>query len=207
MRDQRYTRGVAACAVIYPCCCAFVALCGVYRGTLERWRSQSRKGRRYAEIMVPERQSRDAEAMLAASCRTGRPRPVTQAALGTASVHDTRLELAQEKTKVFVSLPIMPGMAESVLATPTVGAFLVVTEFGNKFRQSCDEVGLPNCSSQGLLKAAARRFAKAGCSNQEIKAWTGRTTDSEVGRYTAAADQRTVSDTAANVLMLTLRQG
>ena len=127
----------------------------------------------------------------------------------------TRPELPQEKTKVFVSLPIMPSLAESILATPTVGAIFVVTEFGkqfsvkgfgNKFRQWCDEAGLPNCSAHGLRKAAARRFAEAGCSNREIKAWTGHTTDSEVARYTAAADQRTLSDTAADKLLANLAE-
>ena len=135
--------------------------------------------------------------------------------MGPGSVRDTRLELTQEKTKVFVSLPIMPGLAESILATPTAGPIFVVTEFGkqfsvkgfgNKFRQWCDEAGLPNCSAHGLRKAAARRFAEAGCSNQEIKAWTGHTTDSEVARYTAAADQRTLSDTAATKLLANLAE-
>jgi hypothetical protein len=37
----------------------------VYRGTLERWRSRSPKGRRYGEIMVRELQPRHVEAMLA----------------------------------------------------------------------------------------------------------------------------------------------
>ncbi len=259
----------------------------VYRGTLERWRSRTRKGRRYGEIMVRELQPRHVEAMLAEllphrtsanmlrkrlsalmkfAMRIGmagsnpvivtRPFKVSgggfhswseeeiaayerRHAIGTvarlafdlmiwtgqrggdarkmgpASVRDTRLELTQEKTKVFVSLPIMPGLAESILATPTVGAFFVVTEFGkqfsvkgfgNKFRQWCDEAGLPNCSAHGLRKAAARRFAEAGCSNQEIKAWTGHTTDSEVARYTAAADQRTLSDTAADKLLANLAE-
>lgn len=77
--------------------------------------------------------------------------------------------------------------------------------FGNKFRQWCDEAGLPHCSEHGLRKAAARRFAEAGCSNQQIKAWTGHTTDSEVSRYTAAADQTLLSDAAAELLMANLR--
>jgi hypothetical protein len=42
--------------------------------------------------------------------------------------------------------------------------------------------------------------------DQEIKAWTGHTTDSEVARYTAAADQRTLSDTAANKLLANLAE-
>jgi integrase len=76
--------------------------------------------------------------------------------------------------------------------------------FGNKFRQWCDEAGLSNCSAHGLRKAAARRFAEAGCTNQQIKAWTGHTTDTEVARYTKAADQQALSDAAALLLMANL---
>jgi len=78
--------------------------------------------------------------------------------------------------------------------------------FGNKFRQWCDQAGLLLCTAHGLRKAAARRFAEAGCSNQEIKSWTGHTTDSEVARYTAAADQKALSDAAAKKLLANLRQ-
>jgi integrase len=78
--------------------------------------------------------------------------------------------------------------------------------FGNEFRQWRDEAALPNCSAHGLHKAAARRFAEAGCSNQQIKACTGHTTDSEVARYTAAADQTLLSDAAAELLMANLRE-
>jgi len=78
--------------------------------------------------------------------------------------------------------------------------------FGTKFRQWCDEANLPHCSAHGLRKAAARRFAEAGCSIQQIKAWTGHTTDSEVSRYTAAADQTLLSDAAAELLMANLRE-
>lgn len=102
-----------------------------------------------------------------------------------------------------------------MLATPGAGRIFVLTDhgrqfsvkgFGNKFRQWCDEAGLPQCSAHGLRKAAARRFAEAGCSNQEIKAWTGHTTDSEVARYTKAADQRTLSDTAGQKLLANLAE-
>jgi len=57
------------------------------------------------------------------------------------------------------------------------------------------------------LESAARRFAEAGCSNQQIKSWTGHTTDSEVSRYTAAADQQALSDAAGEMLMANLAKG
>ena len=106
--------------------------------------------------------------------------------MGPQNVRNKRLIITQEKTGAAVSLPIMPALAESILATPSGALVFLVTEngapfsrkgFGNKIRQWCDEAGLPDCSARGLRKAAARRFAEAGCSNQQIKSWTGHTTD------------------------------
>jgi integrase len=134
--------------------------------------------------------------------------------MGPAQVREKRLQVTQEKTGAVVSLPILAPLAESILATPSGALVFLLSEhgkpysakgFGNKFRQWCDEAGLPQCSAHGLRKAAARRFAEAGCSNQQIKSWTGHTTDSEVARYTAAADQKTLSDAAGEMLMANLR--
>ncbi len=63
-------------------------------------------------------------------------------------------------------------------------------------RDWCDQAGLPRCSAHGLRKAAARRLAEAGCINQRIKAITGHTTDTEVARYTGAANQELLADQA-----------
>lgn len=135
--------------------------------------------------------------------------------LGAANIRGMRIELTQRKTNKFVSLPIMPALAESILAAEAAGPIFIITEhgkqfsekgFGNRIRRWCDEVHLTRCSAHGLRKAAARRFAEAGCSNQEIKAWTGHTTDFEVARYTAAADQRTLSNAAADKLLANLAE-
>lgn len=135
--------------------------------------------------------------------------------LGPGHVRDKRITLTQEKTSVTVSLPILPPLAASILATPSRAMVFIINGhgrpftrkgFGNKFRDWCDEAGLPECSAHGLRKAAARRFAEAGCTNQQIKSWTGHTTDSEVARYTAAADQRMLSDEAGEMLMANLRK-
>jgi integrase len=72
--------------------------------------------------------------------------------------------------------------------------------FGNWFRTQCDLAGLPHCTAHGLRKAAARRMAEAGCTNQQIKSITGHKTDKEVARYTAAADQIRLSDQAIEAL-------
>ena len=136
--------------------------------------------------------------------------------LGPQHVRANRIIITQEKTGAIVSLPIMAPLAESILAVKLGGLVFLLSEhgkpfsrkgFGNRFRKWCDEAGLPNCAAHGLRKAAARRFAEAGCSNQQIKSWTGHTTDSEVSRYTAAADQKLLSDAAAEMLMANLREG
>jgi integrase len=54
---------------------------------------------------------------------------------------------------------------------------------GNWFKKQCVEAGLPHCSAHGLRKAAARRMAELGLSNQLIKSITGHTTDSEVALH------------------------
>jgi integrase len=134
--------------------------------------------------------------------------------MGPQHVKNKRLHVTQEKTGAVVSLPILPALAASIMAAKTGALVFLLSEqgkpytrkgFGNKFRQWCDEAGLPHCSAHGLRKSAARRFAEAGCSNQQIKAWTGHTTDSEVSRYTAAADQQSLSDSAGEMLMANLR--
>ncbi|MCW3796914.1 tyrosine-type recombinase/integrase [Sphingomonas sp. BN140010] len=134
--------------------------------------------------------------------------------MGPQHVRGKRLVVTQEKTGATVSLPVLAPLAASILAAPSGSLVFLVSEhgkpfsrkgFGNIVRQWCDEAGLPNCSAHGLRKAAARRFAEAGCSNQEIKAWTGHVTDSEVARYTAAADQTLLSDAAAERLIANLR--
>lgn len=134
--------------------------------------------------------------------------------LGPGHVQRKRITLKQEKTGAHVSLPILPPLAASILATPSKALVFILTDygkpfsragFGNKFREWCDQAGLTGCSAHGLRKAAARRFAEAGCSNQQIKSWTGHTTDREVARYTKAADQQMLSDEAADRLMANLR--
>jgi hypothetical protein len=60
-----------------------------------------------------------------------------------------------------------------------------------------DKAGLPKrCVTHGLRKAAARRLAEAGCTANEIASITGHATLQEVSRYTKAAEQRTLAQSA-----------
>lgn len=133
--------------------------------------------------------------------------------MGPAVMRGGRLQFTQEKTGREMDLPILQWVADSLVASETgKTTFLAIHNgqpfsrkgFGNWFRTQCDAAGLRHCSAHGLRKAAARRFAEAGCSNQEIKAWTGHTTDSEVARYTAAASRQIMSDEAARKLAANL---
>jgi integrase len=140
-------------------------------------------------------------------------RPGDARLMGPGHIRSKRLVVTQEKTGTTVSVPILAPLAEAILATRSGAMVFLISEhgrpysrkgFGNKMRQWCDEAGLKQCSAHGLRKAASRRFAEAGCSNQEIKSWTGHASDSEVARYTAAADREILSDAAGDRLMANL---
>jgi site-specific recombinase XerD len=123
----------------------------------------------------------------------------------------SRLHFTQYKKRknnpVTLAIPVLPDLEDTLAATPVGSSTFLVTElgkpftsngFGNRFRKWCGEAGLPrHCSAHGLRKAAARRFAEAGCSENEIAAWTGHRSLKEVSRYTRAARQQTLADNAA----------
>lgn len=129
--------------------------------------------------------------------------------MGRQHISDKRLRVTQQKTGATVSIPVMPALAEAIMASGAGALVFLVTArgapftaagFGNWFRDRCNEAGLPQCASHGLRKAASRRFAEAGCSNQQIKAWTGHESDSEVARYTRDADKLAMADEAGRKL-------
>jgi site-specific recombinase XerD len=85
--------------------------------------------------------------------------------------------------------------------TTTYGQPFTPAGFGGWFRAACDAAGLPKgCSAHGLRKAACRRLAEAGCSANVIAAISGHRTLKEVARYTTAADQERLADTAIRAL-------
>jgi P2 family phage major capsid protein len=98
----------------------------------------------------------------------------------------------------------VPKFPKNAIRITTLANLSVYEQIGTERRKIEDNAKRDQIEK--LRTAAARRCAEAGCSNQEIKAWTGHTTDSEVARYTAAADQRTLSDTAADKLLANLAE-
>jgi integrase len=123
-----------------------------------------------------------------------------------------QIEFTPNKTKdttaVTIWLPAAPQLTAAINAMPVTGTntFLVndygrpfsVAGLGNKMREWCNAAGLPHCSAHGLRKAAARRAAENGGTNQQLKALGGWTTDAQVATYTAAAEQKHMAQAAMN---------
>ncbi|MFG1404087.1 tyrosine-type recombinase/integrase [Xanthobacter sediminis] len=125
--------------------------------------------------------------------------------MGWQHVSGNKIKVCQQKTAARLDIPMHPTLEAVMTGTPRANMTFLVTAFGkpftsagfgNWFREQCDAAGLPQCSAHGLRKAAARRLAEAGCSNQQIKAITGHKTDQEVSRYTAAANQVLLAEQA-----------
>jgi len=125
--------------------------------------------------------------------------------MGPQHVRDGRIKVRQQKTGKLLEIPVHPILREAIMAAPSGQlAFLVtkagkpftVAGFGNWFRDRARDAGLSGCSPHGLRKAASRRMAELGLSNQLIKSITGHITDSEVSRYTRDAEQIAMADKA-----------
>jgi integrase len=119
------------------------------------------------------------------------------------------VKVRQLKTDALLTIRMHRDLKAARDACPSGSVYFIVSalgtpytkeSLGNWFRERCDEAGLPQCSAHGLRKAASRRLAELKLSNQVIKSITGHTTDSEVARYTAGADQEMLAEAAMDAL-------
>jgi integrase len=123
---------------------------------------------------------------------------------GPAHLKSGKIRYEQEKGGKSLWLPAAPQMLAAIEAMPSVGiAAFIVTEhgkpfskagFGNKFRDWCDQAGLPHCTLHGLRKAITRRMAEAGKTNQQMKAVGGWSNDRLVGLYARDAEQAKLAE-------------
>ncbi len=126
-------------------------------------------------------------------------------------VRDGTICVTPLKTKrssgVKLWIPIHPALQEVLDVADEHGGTILKTAFGQPFTSNgfgsgfmavkIDKAGLPKrCVTHGLRKAAARRLAEAGCTANEIAAITGHATLQEVSRYTKAAEQRKLAQSA-----------
>lgn len=129
--------------------------------------------------------------------------------MGPQHVENGKLRVRQFKTGKALLLPIDQRLSQSIAATRTghlafivsaKGAPFTLDSFGMWFMRQCRAAGLTGYSMHGLRKAASRRMAEMGLSNQLIKSITGHTTDSEVSRYTRDAEQALMAEQAGVVM-------
>jgi len=120
--------------------------------------------------------------------------------MGRQHVRDRVLYLRQQqKTGTPLAIPLHPELQAVLDATPSNHLTFLTTASGkpftaagftNWFRDCCNVAGLPKgTSAHGLRKAACRRLAESGCSENEIAAISGHKDWKEVKRYTSAANQ------------------
>jgi integrase len=131
------------------------------------------------------------------------------AQLGRPMERDGWLEYTQHKNRkrapTRIRQPIVAPLREALNACQGKRLTYVETAYGrpysiaglgNKFRQWCDEAGLPNCSLHGLRKATAARLAEAGFSSRQIMAALGDKTIELAELYTRAADNARMANDA-----------
>jgi integrase/recombinase XerD len=106
--------------------------------------------------------------------------------------------IADSQNKRGITKVIVDATASNHLTflTTEYGRSFTPAGFGNKFRQCCNEAGLPHCSAHGLRKPAAARLAERGATAHEIMAISGHRSLEEVERYTRAAQQGKLADAA-----------
>lgn len=130
--------------------------------------------------------------------------------MGPQHVKDGRISVQQLKTDKRLRIPIHPKLQASIAATASGHLAYIVTgkgvpyqtnnSFGMWFMRACRDAGLEGYAMHGLRKAASRRMAEMGLSNQLIKSITGHSSDAEVARYTREAEQERMADEAVRVL-------
>ncbi len=130
--------------------------------------------------------------------------------MGPQHVENGKIRVRQLKTGKTLYIPIHPALAASIAATASSGhlAFLVskrgepfsFKSFGMWFLRQTRAAGIDGYSMHGLRKAASRRMAEIGLSNQLIKSITGHSSDAEVSRYTRDAEQVKMADLAVSLL-------
>lgn len=98
-----------------------------------------------------------------------------------------------------VRIPMLPPLIAATRAMPIVGKTYVLNghgqpfasenAFGSKFRQWCDEAGLPHLSSHGVRKAAGELLALEGASQYHIMAVHGHASAKTSEIYTRGVDR------------------
>jgi integrase len=108
------------------------------------------------------------------------------------------------------ALPVLPQLQRVIDATPSGHMTFIVTEFGkpfsangfgNKFREWCDQAGLPHCSAHGLRKAGATIAAENGATEHQLMAIYGWSSPKQAAHYTKKARRAKLAGAALNLVL------
>lgn len=135
--------------------------------------------------------------------------------LGRQMVRDGWLHLIEAKGRdrnpKQRAIPILPELAAIIEATPSGHMTYLVTEFGkpftaagfgNKFRDWCNQAGLPHCSAHGLRKAGATLAADNGATEHQLMAIYGWASPKQAALYTRRANRRKLAGDAMHLIRL-----
>lgn len=126
------------------------------------------------------------------------------AGLGAANLVSGRLRLTQSKTRSVIDIPCHAEIQKELAGRKGQSVWLI-TQYGKPFSikgfqqwfvKKAKKAGIHGKSAHGLRKALATHLAESGATAHEIAAVTGHKTLSEVQRYVAAANQKTLADEA-----------
>ena len=108
-----------------------------------------------------------------------------------------------------LALPILPQLRAILDATPSRHLTYLVTEwgkpftapgFGNKFRDWCNEAGLPHCSAHGIRKYDATLAAENGATEHQLMAMFGWDSPKQAAVYTRKANRAKLAKGAMHFL-------
>src|SRR5262249_53388973 len=132
--------------------------------------------------------------------------------LGRQHVKNGKLIFKQQKPPCKdMRLPILPVLQKIIDASPCGDLTFLVNElnrpwdahgFGNKFREWCNQAGLPHLSAHGLRKAGATIAANNGATAHQLMAIYGWSTLAMAEHYTKSANQERLAEQGMSLLEL-----
>jgi integrase len=108
-----------------------------------------------------------------------------------------------------LTLPLLPALQRTIDASPCGDTTFLINDLGrpftdagigNKFREWCDQAGLPHCTAHGVRKAGATIAAERGATAHMLMAIFGWDTLKQAEIYTRAADQKRLAESGMHLL-------
>jgi integrase len=115
-----------------------------------------------------------------------------------------------------LQLPILPALQRIIDASPCgeltflindLGRAFTDAGIGNKFRDWCDQAGLPDCTAHGLRKAGATIAAENGATAHQLMAIFGWDTLKQAEVYTKSANQKRLAENSMHLIEATEQNG